>query len=137
VLHISTPVAGVTPAHLPALGALNNLPHSQQNSILETVGYGTYEVTPKKFNLTPGYRQYVNTYIANNDWSASSRELKFTAKQGGICFGDSGGPTYLGSDAGTVLSINSAVDSVNCNGWDIAGRLDMPEAQNFYAPYVQ
>jgi hypothetical protein len=44
--------------------------------------------------------------------------------QGGLCFGDSGGPVLYGT---TILAVNSFVINGNCAGSGYSYRIDQPE----------
>jgi hypothetical protein len=53
---------------------------------------------------------------------------------GGTCFGDSGGPHFLG-DSGTVVALTVTGDSV-CRATDVDYRLDTPSARDFLRQFV-
>jgi hypothetical protein len=53
----------------------------------------------------------------------------------GICYGDSGGPVFLG-DTDVVVGINSYVNSSKCTGNAYAYRLDTAESLDFLEPYL-
>ena len=52
--------------------------------------------------------------------------IRFTLNEGGICFGDSGGPALLGG-TDTVLAVNSYVSNANCSGVAYSQRVDVPD----------
>ncbi len=54
---------------------------------------------------------------------------------GGICFGDSGGPVFLG-DSNIVVAIDSFVLSPNCTGSGFAYRTDIVDAQSFILGFL-
>lgn len=54
--------------------------------------------------------------------------------EGGICFGDSGGPHFLG-DSNLIVSISSLADSV-CRSLDMSQRVDTPSVRAFLDDYV-
>lgn len=135
-LTFANPVSGITPAHLPAIGYVDSLATGPQNVILESVGYGADSVDAKKNLGVPNYRSFNNEFISNDSYSVAEHILKVTSKNGGVCFGDSGGPTFVGSDDTTVLSLNEGVSSGNCNGWGYATRLDTQQAYDFYSQFL-
>ena len=52
----------------------------------------------------------------------------------GTCFGDSGGPHFLG-DSTVVVSITVSGDAV-CKATDVTYRLDTPVARDFLGDFV-
>ena len=55
--------------------------------------------------------------------------------QAGICFGDSGGPVFLG-DSNLVVGVASFVNNGRCAGNAFGYRLDTAESLDFLAPYL-
>src|SRR4051794_4549356 len=134
VVVFDKPVKGLTPARLPAAGSLSNLSGSQQ---FTSVGYGAYEVTNQ-----PGGHQYlyddvrgVATGTLNSINSAWLRiSMNPSHGDGGTCYGDSGGPNFLGST--DVLAATTITGDSVCRSTNVDYRLDTPSARNFLAPYV-
>ena len=97
VIVLDQPVQGIAPAKLPKAGSLSNLPKDQQ---FISVGYGAYEVTNG-----PGGHQYlyddVRKYATGTLNSINKTLLRISMNpstgNGGTCYGDSGGPNFLGS----------------------------------------
>ena len=52
---------------------------------------------------------------------------------GGTCYGDSGGPHFLGN----LLVAITAVGDTQCKATDSAYRIDTPTAHNFLAPHLR
>ena len=50
----------------------------------------------------------------------------FGSGKAGICFGDSGGPDFIGS-GNTIVGVHSLVKNVNCSGQTFSARIDRPE----------
>jgi secreted trypsin-like serine protease len=127
-------VSGITPAKLPRAGSLSKLPKNQQ---FTSVGYGAYEVTNG-----PGGHQYlyndvrgVATGTLNAVTPAWLRISMNPAKgDGGTCYGDSGGPNFLGS-SNVIAATTITGDSV-CRATNVDYRLDTPSARSFLAHYV-
>jgi len=127
-------VTGITPALLPAAGSLSNLPKSQK---FVSVGYGAYEVTNG-----PGGHQYLYDDVRmkatgtlnaiNLAWLRIS--MNRATGNGGTCYGDSGGPNFLG-DTNIVASTTITGDAV-CRATNVTYRLDTESARMFLAPYV-
>ncbi|MDQ3981376.1 MAG: S1 family peptidase [Actinomycetota bacterium] len=96
VVVLDKAVKGMTPARLPAAGSLSNLPGSQK---FVAVGYGAYEVTNG-----PGGHSYLYNDVRmkatgtlnsiNATWLRIS--MNPAKDDGGTCYGDSGGPNFLG-----------------------------------------
>jgi secreted trypsin-like serine protease len=128
----------ITPARLPAAGALSRLPQDQK---LTSVGYGAYQVTN-----SPGGHQYLYDDVRmvatgtldaiNPAWLRVS--MNPSTGDGGTCYGDSGGPNFLGAGssetdiiAGTTITGDTA-----CRSTNVDYRLDTPSARDFLAAYV-
>ncbi|MEA2497410.1 MAG: hypothetical protein QOJ29_5321 [Thermoleophilaceae bacterium] len=127
-------VKGIAPAKLPKAGSLSNLSGSQQ---FTSVGYGAYEVTNQ-----PGGHQYLYNDVRGvatgtlNSTNASWLRISMNPSHGdgGTCYGDSGGPNFLGS-TNIVAATTITGDSV-CRSTNVDYRLDTASARNFLAPYV-
>jgi secreted trypsin-like serine protease len=134
VLHLAEAVQGITPAALPALHSLDSLAHNGAHPTLESVGYGTEGFNGNKPFLT-GQRNYADTYLASSKPAISDLFLRVNSQRGGLCYGDSGGPTFLGTSTSPVLSLTSGFHSAHCASWAFTTRLDTQIAHDFYAPY--
>jgi secreted trypsin-like serine protease len=128
-------ITGITPATLPAAGSLSRLP---KNQTFTSVGYGAYEVTNG-----PGGHQYLYDDVrmrATGTLNATNRSwLRISGNpstgNGGTCYGDSGGPNFLGTTQ-TVAAITITGDAV-CRATNVTYRLDTESARRFLAKYVQ
>jgi hypothetical protein len=122
VVVLDSAVSGVTPFALPEAAALEAADVSSQ--AFTNVGYGYAD---RSFTFD-GYRR----------WSTSSftglkpTELRLSEKDGGVCFGDSGGPRLLGN---VVVAVTSTGNS-NCTGQSTSYRLDTPAARAFLSAFV-
>ena len=124
----------ITPARLPAAGSLSNLPADQQ---FTSVGYGAHEVTN-----SPGGHQYLYDDIrmvatgtlnsVNPAWLRIS--MNPSTGNGGTCYGDSGGPNFLGA-TDIVAATTITGDSV-CRSTNVDYRLDTAAARDFLDDYV-
>jgi hypothetical protein len=124
----------ITPARLPAAGSLSQLPGDQQ---LTSVGYGAYEVTN-----SPGGHQYLYDDVrmvatgtlsaVNPAWLRVS--MNPATGDGGTCYGDSGGPNFLGSS--NVVAATTITGDAVCRATNVDYRLDTPSARAFLADYV-
>ncbi len=134
VVVFDRPVTGIAPAQLPAAGALGSLPNSQ---LFTSVGYGAYEVT----NQPGGHRYLYNDVRAVATGTLNSItpswlriSMNPATGNGGTCYGDSGGPNFLGNST-TVAATTITGDAV-CRAVNIVYRLDTPSARNFLRQFV-
>ena len=124
----------ITPARLPAAGSLSRLPRDQQ---LTSVGYGAFEVTN-----TPGGHQYLYDDVRraatgtlnaiNRSWLRVS--MNPSTGNGGTCYGDSGGPNFLGSS--DVVAATTITGDAVCRATNVDYRLDTASARGFLDDYV-
>jgi V8-like Glu-specific endopeptidase len=134
VVVLDKAVKGITPAKLPSAGSLSNLPADQR---FTSVGYGAYEVTNG-----PGGHQYLYNDVRmvatgtlnsiNKSWLRIS--MNPSTGNGGTCYGDSGGPNFLG-DTNVIAAITITGDAV-CRSTNVDYRLDTESARAFLANYV-
>jgi hypothetical protein len=124
----------LTPAKLPAAGSLSNLSADQT---FTSVGYGAYEVTNQ-----PGGHAYLYDDVRNvavgtlNSTNASWLRISMNPStgNGGTCYGDSGGPNFLGSS--DVIAATTITGDAVCRSTNVDYRLDTPSARGFLRQYV-
>jgi V8-like Glu-specific endopeptidase len=124
----------ISPARLPAAGSLSKLPNSQ---LFTSVGYGAYEVTN-----SPGGHQYLYNDVRmvatgtlnsiNPSWLRIS--MNPSTGDGGTCYGDSGGPNFLGGS--NVVAATTITGDAICRSTNVDYRLDTPSARDFLDDYV-
>jgi secreted trypsin-like serine protease len=124
----------IAPARLPAANSLSSLPGDQQ---FTSVGYGAYEVTN-----SPGGHQFLYNDVRmvatgtlnsiNPAWLRIS--MNPSTGNGGTCYGDSGGPNFLGS-TDIIAATTITGDSV-CRSTNVTYRLDTAAARGFLGRYV-
>jgi V8-like Glu-specific endopeptidase len=134
VVVLDKPVRGIEPATLPEAGSLASLPSTQQ---FTSVGYGAYAV-PRG----PGGHQYLYNDVrmvatgtlnsVNPSWLRIS--MNAATGNGGTCYGDSGGPNFLGT-TDIVAAITITGDAI-CRATNVDYRLDTESARAFLAGYV-
>ena len=134
VVVFDKPIRGITPATLPEAGSLSSLPSNQK---FTSVGYGAYEVTNGPGGhryLYDDVRQYSTGTLnaINKTWLRIS--MNPSTGNGGTCYGDSGGPNFLGN-TGTIAAITITGDAV-CRSTNVVYRLDTESARDFLDDYV-
>lgn len=139
VMVLSRPVTGITPAALPPLGYLDRA-GLRRSSRLTVVGYGTSEqVTgggPPRFPDTSGRWYAVGGFTSlTPEWLKMSQNA--ARGDAGACYGDSGGPTFLGAapdDGDVVVAVTSTGDTP-CYATNVGTRTDTPSAREFLARF--
>ena len=134
VVVLAKAVKGITPAHLPGAGTLSNMP---SNQTFTSVGYGAYQV-----QKGPGGQSYLyndvrmvatGTLNATNPAWLRISENPATGN-GGTCYGDSGGPNFLGTT--DVIAATTNTGDRTCRSTNVAYRLDTMSARQFLAGFV-
>jgi secreted trypsin-like serine protease len=127
-------VRGIAPSRLPGAGSLGSLPAKQK---FTSVGYGAYEV-----QRGPGGHRYLYNDVRMaatgtlNAVNASWLRISMNAAlgNGGTCYGDSGGPNFLG-DSDTIASITVTGDAI-CRSTNVTYRLDTVSARDFLSRFA-
>jgi Trypsin len=130
---------GITPASLPKAGSLANLPSNQD---FTSVGYGAQSVT---IDHGPTFHYEDTRFVAtsdtlfaiNNAWLRIS--MNPTLGDGGTCYGDSGGPNFLGADATetNIVAATTITGDFMCRATNVVYRLDTASARAFLGQYVK
>jgi secreted trypsin-like serine protease len=134
VVVFDRPVKNIQPAALPVAGSLSKLVADQQ---FTAVGYGAYEVAQERGGKVFLYDDVrgaaVGTLNATNPaWLRIS--MNETLGDGGTCYGDSGGPNFLG--ATRVLAATTITGDAVCRATNVVYRLDTPGARAFLGHFV-
>ena len=135
VVVFDRPVKGITPAQLPEADSLSSLP---SNQTFTSVGYGAYEVTSG-----PGGHSFLYNDVRmvatgtlnaiNKTWLRIS--MNPATGDGGTCYGDSGGPNFLGT-TDVIAAITITGDAI-CRATNVVYRLDTESARTFLGQYVE
>ena len=135
-------IRGITPARLPSAGLLDAMKANgtlTQSTRFTSVGYGGQEVPNGAPELT---------YHDAREFSVGSFNalgpgyLKLSQNQatgnGGTCYGDSGGPNFLGAGATetTTIAGTTITGDVWCKSTGVTQRLDTPASRAFLDDYV-
>jgi secreted trypsin-like serine protease len=134
VVVLDKAVKGIAPARLPAADSLSALPSNQP---FTSVGYGAYEVTNE-----PGGHRYLYDDIrmvatgtlnsTNKTWLRIS--MNPALGNGGTCYGDSGGPNFLGRT--DIVAATTITGDAICRSTNVDYRMDTASARAFLARFV-
>lgn len=122
---------------LPAANALEAM-HPSASAIFTAVGYGLQQINPVhieeqviRMNAAPHLVQ-----IDTRQTGSFSLLLSNNASTGGTCFGDSGGPNFVGT-SNVVGAVTSFGRNNNCVGTGGVFRLDRQDVIDFVSSYLQ
>ncbi len=137
VVLLDTPAAGITPVQLPTAGLLGSTDLASQT--FTAVGYGTVRTGPtggpNAFFFDSTRRYALQSFLSLEPAWLNLSENPSTGS-GGTCFGDSGGPHFLGGITSNLqVSLTVTGDDV-CRATDKTYRLDTPSARTFLSSYV-
>lgn len=121
---------------LPSLDQLDALQPSRGTGFT-TVGYGLQFSNPARIESARVRMVATPHLVQINTGIVGSRSLLLSdnAATGGTCFGDSGGPNYLGG-TNVVAGVTSFAINQNCAGTSGIFRLDRQDVLAFLAPYL-
>jgi Trypsin len=139
VLVLDQPVSMPQYGQLPTLGLLDTV--DKRASRFTTVGYGTVrdDKTKGPASLGLGTRRKV---VAQDMLSLRKAWVLFSMNpstgNGGTCFGDSGGPHFLGAGSGEtrIVTAVTVTGDTNCRATDQDYRLDTPQARSFLDDFL-
>jgi len=137
VVLLDKPATGITPVRLPAAGLLGTTDLTGQT--FTAVGYGTVRTGktggPNAFFFDSTRRYALQSLLSLEPAWLNLSENPSTGN-GGTCFGDSGGPHFLGGVTSNLqVSLTVTGDSV-CRATDKTYRLDTPSARGFLGNFV-
>lgn len=119
---------------LPSGGLVDTLP---MNTPIDLVGYGTQAIARgggKPQDILLLTRFFAPSLLIQSNDRISDEFIKLTANpaqgKGGICFGDSGGPDFIGGTT-TAVAINTFLNNSNCAGVTYSQRIDLPDILSF------
>ena len=134
VVVLDNSVEGITPARLPAAGSLSALP---SNQLFTSVGYGAHQVTNG-----PGGHRYLYDDVrkvatgtlnsTNKPWLRIS--MNPSVGNGGTCYGDSGGPNFLGTT--DIVAATTITGDAVCRATNVDYRMDTASARAFLSHFV-
>jgi hypothetical protein len=135
---LDSPFKTKTVGKLPTLG--QNTAYSNANpgssAVYTAVGYGLQQINPV-FVEQQRVRMFANPWriqIDDGIVGDFSILLSNNASSGGTCFGDSGGPNFIGSST-TIGAVTSFGLNGNCAGTGGVYRVDQPDDLNWLATF--
>jgi V8-like Glu-specific endopeptidase len=139
VVVLDKAVKGISPARLPKAGSLDSV---RQGDGITSVGYGAQSVTSGPGGHTYHYAdvRFVATGSVNSitkSWVRAS--MNPSTGDGGTCYGDSGGPNFLGAGASetNIVAATTITGDAVCRATNVDYRLDTDSARRFLAQYVR
>ena len=111
------------------------------NQKFTAVGYGGQEPVNQPGGPVIAYldtREYAVSSLdaVNPSWLRLSQNQ--ATGDGGTCYGDSGGPNFLGAGASetNIVAATTITGDVFCKATNVVYRTDTPSARNFLAQFV-
>ena len=132
---------GFAPAELPTQGLLDELKVSRElySATFTPVGYGAVredKTSGPHALFSDGIRRFATQSFKSLQGAWLGLSQQPSTGDGGTCFGDSGGPHFLGgADSNLVASITVTGDS-QCRAFDKTYRLDTAAARDFLGEFV-
>jgi secreted trypsin-like serine protease len=138
VVVLDRSVTGITPARLPAAGSLSDLPRGTR---FTSVGYGAQSVTRGPGGHTYHYADIRYAGAGTLDAITKSwLHISGNPARGdaGTCYGDSGGPNFLGagSDETRIVAGTTITGDAICRATNVDYRLDTGSARSFLRDFV-
>jgi hypothetical protein len=143
VIRFSKPIKGITPGQLPTAGLFDQMKKAGtlNGQKFTAVGYGVHEPQrgggPPTFPYDGMRWRAVSEFNAlNASWLRLSQND--STSDGGTCFGDSGGPNFLGAGASEtdVVAAVTVTGDAMCLATNVTYRLDTKVARDFLGPFV-
>ena len=138
VVVLDKPVNGVTPARLPSAGQLDGLKVNQKFTV---VGYGGQEPVNQPGGPVIAFldtREFSTASLnaVNPAWLRLSQNP--ATGDSGACYGDSGGPNFLGAGASetNIIAGTTITGDALCKSTNVIYRTDTASARNFLAQFV-
>src|SRR5215218_5765133 len=142
VVVFKNPIRGITPANLPTAGLFDQMKADgtlNGSTKFTSVGYGGQEVPNGSPTLTyEDAREFsVGSFSALGPGYLRLSQNQATG-DGGTCYGDSGGPNFLGAGATetTTIAGTTITGDMWCKSTNTTQRLDTPAARAFLGGFV-
>ena len=135
VIVLDDPAAGIAPARLPTLNQLGGM--ALKNQRFPAVGYGTVREDKTKGPASlffDGQRRFAEQGFNALGKTWLHLSMNPSTGSGGTCFGDSGGPHFIGQ-SDVVASLTVTGDRF-CRATDVTYRVDTASARAFLDDFV-
>jgi hypothetical protein len=135
---LATPQSA-TPAQLPTLGLLNTYSQQQLRRLTFTaVGYGLTRTSKKRGPhafADPAMRLVAQQSFLSLEPTWLTQNMNPSTGSGGTCYGDSGGPHFLGGMTSNLIVSLTVTGDAMCRASDKTYRLDTYVAQEFLSRF--
>ena len=138
VVVFDKPVNNIAPSRLPRAGQLDALSVNQK---FTAVGYGGQEPVQQPGGIVIAYldtREFSTESLnsINPAWLRLSQNP--ATGDGGACYGDSGGPNFLGAGASetNIVAASTITGDAICRATNVVYRTDTASARNFLSGFV-
>jgi hypothetical protein len=124
----------ISPAPLLPVGTLDDNQGALKGETFTLVGYGV-DIGDKKSQIVVPERRMTTSFLKNVQDEVVTFQINDNDSKagGGSCFGDSGGPAFLGQ---YVVGDSSFVNSLTCNATAGYQRVDTPYARAFLEQFI-
>ena len=133
VVILDRPVQLAAYGRLPSLRYLDRFTGKEKQQLFESVGYGDQTSTPKAETGGDTRRISVQKIVNFNGVHGMGPDVALlfshnnsSKHQGGTCYGDSGGPTFV-IGTNLMVAVTSWGAQPNCTGNDVQYRVDEPD----------
>lgn len=140
VVVFDKPVNNIAPARLPSAGQLSS---ASVNQKFTAVGYGGQEPVTQPGVVVIAYldtREYSTESLSLNSVNPAWLRLSQNPAtgDGGACYGNSGGPNFLGAGASetNIVAATTITDDALCKSTNVTYRTDTASARNFLSGFV-
>jgi hypothetical protein len=125
---------GITPAPLLPVGALDSNQGALKKQAYTLVGYGV-DIGAMKSQIVVPERRFTTSFLKNVQTEVVTFQINDRDSKacGGSCFGDSGGPVFIGP---FVAGDSSFVNSLTCNATAGYQRVDTPYSRAFLEQFI-
>jgi hypothetical protein len=140
VVLLDSPVVGIEPAQLPGPNQLSSLRHGDA---ITSVGYGVQSVSKAHGpgghafgHLDVRYTAVGSVNSLTPTWLRNSQNA--STGNGGTCYGDSGGPSFLGAGSGerSIIAAVTITGDSTCRSTNVDYRLDTLSARAFLGRFL-
>jgi hypothetical protein len=139
VVLLDEAITGIVPAQLPTARLLNEMKDNGalKNQLFTTVGYGTLRNDktggPHSLAGTDERHFAVQSFLSLQPaWIQLS--MNPSTGSGGTCYGDSGGPHFIGST--NIIAAITVTGDRYCRATDVVYRMDTESARSYLGQYV-